>query len=276
MQRKNFNQLPSSAELQNILATEAKRNVSKGKDYVHYVDFSPLIKLAKYFGIDTEVISNNYTPHDVTKQDLFAKGKIMIESLKNKLLNTDLSLKDIEICNIAYDYLAEEDTLENVDFIFVFGAKTPLRIKKAIELYQQGLSPKIIVSGRSPHYASDQSITEAENYALIAEQGGVPASAIIIENESISIPDNVRSSLNLLDEEGIFYKSIALVNSPYVQRRGWAHFKKYLPDTVKLVRVNCETSDQYKRDYWYKSSTGIDTILSEYLKAKIAVSLNTA
>jgi uncharacterized SAM-binding protein YcdF (DUF218 family) len=276
MTRDNFSQLPSYEELQSVLAAEAKRDLPKGKKESHYFDFSPLIKLAKHFKIDDKILTTVYTQQDVAEEDLLAKERILTEKVKERLLDRELSLKDIRECDIAYDYLAAEDKLENADIIFVFGAKTLLRIEKAIEVYKQGLAPRMIVSGRGPYYAGDKFITEAEKYAHIAIEKGVPEHAIITENQSITIPDNVRSSLNLLDEQEIFYSSIILVNSPYTQRRGYAHFKKYLPDSVKLMRINSETGPEYRRDSWYKNSKGIDVILSEYLKAKVAVSLNTA
>ncbi len=276
MTRDNFSQLPNSTELQSILSAEAKRDVPEEKEELHYMEFSPLIRLAEHLGIPAELIVSNYTKKDLEEQDLLGKGKIMVEQIKEKLLQQDLSPEDIEVCNAAYDYLAEEDVPEESDLIFVFGAKTPLRIEKAVELYQQGLAEKILVSGRGPSYGDTQVPTEAETYTRIAMEKGVPVDAIITEDQSITIPDNVRSSLNLLDKNGVSYSSIILVNSPYTQRRGWAHFKKYLPDSVRLVRVNSGTGDQYKRDTWYTNPTGIDVVLSEYFKAKVAVSLNTA
>ncbi len=276
MKRDTFSQLPNTAELQDILSAEVKRDLPEGKEEAHYMDFSPLVRLAEHFGIPAELIAAEYTKEDIEAQDVLAKGKVLVEQIKKKLLHQNLSLEDIEMCNAAYDYLAEEDAPGESDFIFVFGAKTPLRIEKAVELYQQGLSEKIFVSGRGPSYGDTQAPTEAETYARIAMEKGVPAEAIITEDQSITIPDNVRSSLNLLDKNGESYSSIILVNSPYTQRRGWAHFKKYLPDGVTLFRVNSGTGEQYKRDTWYTNPTGIDVVLSEYFKAKVAVSLNTA
>ena len=52
----------------------------------------------------------------------------------------DLSEEDIQVLNATYDYLSEEDIPEKSDLIFVFGSKTPLRIDKAVELYNQGVS----------------------------------------------------------------------------------------------------------------------------------------
>lgn len=275
MKRDKFSQLPNSEELKTILEAEAKRGFPEGKEELHYFDFSPLIKLAEHFGVDTQILVSIYSKDDIGNENLLEKGKGIIEQLKDKILNKELSPEDIEALNNVYDYLTEEDAPEKADLIFVFGAKTPLRIERAVELYKQEMSPKIVVSGRGPHYA-ENSTTEAETYAKIAIDNGVPEDSIVIEDNSITIPDNVRSSLNLLDEKGISYDSIILVNSPYTQRRGWAHFKKYVPDSIKLTRVNSDTGEQYKRDTWYKNPTGIDVIVGEFLKAKVAVSLNTA
>lgn len=276
MKRDKFSQLPNSEELKTILEAESKRNLPKGKEDVHYFEFSPLVKLAEHFGINAKILIQNYTKEDIGNEDLLEKGKGIIQELKNKILNKELSGEDIRVLNAAYDYLAEEDVPEKSDLIFVFGSKTSLRIEKAVELYRRGISKIIVVSGRGPHYGEDSAPTEAATYAQVAMDKGVPEKAIIIEEKSITIPDNVRSSLNLLDEKEVLYNSIVLVNSPYTQRRGWAHFKKYLPDSVRLIRVNCGTGDQYKRDFWYKNPVGIDVVAGEYLKAKVAVSLNTA
>lgn len=276
MNRDSFSQLANPQELQTVLEGGIKRNVPEGKKNLHYMEFSPLIALADDFRLNAEILTKNYTPQDVVEQDLFAKGKELAEGLKERLLNESLTPNVIELCNKVYDYLAEQDAPKKADLIFVFGAKTPLRIEKAIELYKLGLSERILVSGRGPHYANNDSATEAEIYAKIAMDQGVPKDAIILEDKSITVPDNVRASLNLLDEQHIPHSSIILVNSPYTQRRGWAHFEKYTPENVSLVRVNSETGNQYKRDAWYAHSTGIDVVLSEYWKGKVAVSLDTA
>jgi len=276
MNRNNFSQLPDSGELQNILNTEVNRNLPPGKEGEHYFDFSPLIKMARHFGVSAQLLAQDFSKEDAVNEQLFEKGKAILEELKENILDNNLSHEDIEAMNAVYDYLAEEDIPKKSDLIFVFGAKTSLRIEKAVELFNKKISERIVLSGKGPHYGKNSDQTEAVIYAQIAIDKGIPAKAILIEDKSITIPDNVRSSLNLLDNRKISYNSIILVNSPYTQRRGWAHFKKYLPDDVKLIRVNCETGDQYKRDYWYKSPVGIDVVIGEYLKAKVAVSLNTA
>jgi uncharacterized SAM-binding protein YcdF (DUF218 family) len=276
MKRDNFSQLPTSVELQSILAAEVKRNVPEGNWGVHFFEFIPLVNLLNHLEIDSTVFAQQYSLEDLEKEDVLQKGKEIIGMLKEKLLDHDHSVETISLLNEAYDYLSEEDEPKKSDIIFVFGAKTPLRIEKAIELYKQEWSEKVMISGKGPHYGDANAVTEAEIYAQAAVKQGVPEDAILIEDKSITIPDNVRSSLNLLDEQNKSFSSIILVNSPYTQRRGWAHFKKYVPSNVEVLRVNCGTGDQYKKEMWFKSAGGIDVVLGEYLKAKVAVSLNTA
>lgn len=175
----------------------------------------------------------------------------------------------------VYAYLSEDDGLMKADAIFVFGAKTPLRAEKAVELYEKGWSKKIIFSGHGP-YTGREDVAEAEKYLDIALKSGVPASDVLVEKRSITIPDNVRSSLNYFDEIGFKPANLILVNSPYVQRRGWCHFRKYLPDSVGLIRRNCGTSEKFSRDGWFTNPEGIKVVLNEFIKMKIAVTLNTA
>jgi uncharacterized SAM-binding protein YcdF (DUF218 family) len=133
-----------------------------------------------------------------------------------------------------------------------------------------------MISGESPFYAPDNPVTEADRYKQLAMEQGVAADKVITENKSVTIPDNVRSSLNLLDEQGVQCSSLILVNSPYTQRRGWIHFKKYLPDTVKIVRVNSDTIGKYHKDKWFANEDGVRTLANEFVKMKIATTLNTA
>jgi len=274
MTRKEFSQLPSAEELRKIRAAEVERPIAVGKESVHFVGFSAIIALAERAGVNAAVFASEFSSEEVYTQDIFAQGSEAVVAIKEWLLQSPDAKE--AVCDDVYDYLAEEDAPETSDIVFVFGAKTPLRIEKAIELYNKGLGKKLLVSGRGPHYAEDEKESEAQTYARIAVEHGVPQVALVIETQSITVPDNVRASLNVLDEQNVAYQSISLVNSPYTQRRGWAHFKKYTPESVTLRRVNCTTGENFRRGTWYRNPTGIDVVLGEFIKLKVAVSLNTA
>ncbi len=270
--RTHFTALPSIAELKKIMAVETVRDIPKAKERLHYADFSFAKALLKHFHLPEHYFDRDLTLADVEKENLLE----VINTIANDLLERILSSPpEIDLYNAIYDYLSEEDIPQPSELIFVFGAKTPARIETAIELYKKGLAPKMMLSGGNPFYAQSH-ISEAEQYQEIAINHGVRAEDIIIEPKSVTIPDNVGTSLKQLASMGHTVKSFVLINSPYSQRRGWCVFKKHTLEEVKLYRVNSSTGDQYSRANWYKNPEGVKIIFNELVKLKLTVILNTA
>jgi hypothetical protein len=269
--RNNFTALPTLAELEQIIQAEAPRPVPQEQQDAHYPDFSAMQKLLQILGLP-DIFSWAHSFDELKNQDLLVKINNTVQELVGRVLE---SPQHNTAYNDVYQYLSEQDVPQKSDLLFVFGSKTEERAKTAVALYAQGLAPKILFSGGNPFYAQ-RNLSEAEQYQQYAVAHGVPRENTIIETHSLTIPDNVRTSLNLLDASGVYPTSIILVNSPYAQRRGWAVFKKYVPANTALYRVNCVTSDKYSRGGWYKSEDGVKVIFNEFIKMWIAVLLNTA
>ena len=265
--------LPATDELREIMEYEAKRDVSIEKIDTHYPDFTTFINLMDHFSISAEFFLENHTAQEWLDMGCQEKANELLEELLEQVVNTGSNSRPF--FDACYDYLSEEDDLKKADCIFVFGGKTPLRIEKAIELYKDRWADKLVLSGHGP-YTGRTETTEAEKYRDMAVASGVPQNDILLEKESITIPDNVRRSVNLFDAINFKPSRIILVNSPQPQRRGWCSFKKYIPDTVEFVRRNCQTAEKYSRDGWFTNPDGIKVVLNEFMKMKIAVTLNTA
>lgn len=270
--RSHFTALPTLAELKKIMQQESKRAVAKGKESIHYPNFSIASNLLQTLNIPELYFSPTITWEEFEQRNLFNMVNLLGEQVINAILANP---QYASLYNKVYEYLATEDPLEKSDIIFVFGAKTPARIEKAIELYKQRVAPRLFLSGGNPFY-HQTTISEAEKYQEIAVAKGVNPQDIMIEKSSITIPDNIRTSLNLLDQLKVKVQSITLVNSPYAQRRGWCVFKKYTPDSISIRRVNCTTSTNFAQEHWYKNVEGIQVIFNELVKLKLAVILNTA
>lgn len=114
-----------------------------------------------------------------------------------------------------YDSLFLSKRPEEADAIFVFGSPNDLRIRKAVELYKAGFSNKIIISGHGPFYASHTQ-SEAERMAGVASKEGVPRSALLLESEAITIPDNIKRTLDLASHSSSLLGSICLVCRNYL------------------------------------------------------------
>lgn len=272
--RKDFIALPSIEEIRRITEAEAWRAVAEAKLDSHFASFESIQNLLHHYDLPTAFFEGDRDFEELAKTNFIHEVNTSINLLEQKLLNDPN--KPGALLNNVYEYLSEEDTLDKAELIFVFGAKTPARAEKAAEIYQSGLAEKICVSGGSPFYSQGNTVSEAETYANILIAKGVPENAILKEETSITIPDNVRKSLNFFDEQSLNFKSIILVNSPYVQRRGYVHFQKYTPSGTKLYRVNSSTIEKYSKDGWHTNPDGIHIIFNEFVKMKIATSLNTA
>ncbi|MBP9762586.1 YdcF family protein [Patescibacteria group bacterium] len=270
--RTSHTELPKGDEIMHISDAEEKRALLPEKQAIHFPNFETIKRIYDYYGLDTEIFDKS----DLPAQYILDRGGHQIESLVKMILGKEISNEEVKLFKDAYAYLAEEDAPEPSDYIFVFGAKTPLRIEKAIELYKTGFAPKIIVSGRGPFYGEGNASTEAEHYAELALKVGIPQEAVIIEKESITIPDNVRRTLNRMDAQEMSYKSFIIVNSPYAQRRGWCVWKKHTSENVAIHRVNSATGERFASHLWYKNEDGLRVVLGEFIKLRNTIAFNDA
>jgi uncharacterized SAM-binding protein YcdF (DUF218 family) len=267
MRRKSYIELPTIAELWQTLRTEAQRLIPEGKENLHWASIDPFIEFLNFLGVETGEISPDKSWQEVRA----ISERIMNEGIEKILTNNSpqLPLRARKL----YAYLSEEDAPQKSDFIITFGAKTLARANKAIELYKSVFAPKIIFSGGSPLFAKAK--PEAEIYQEVALTAGVPEEALILETKSITLADNVRSTLNLLDKLGIEYKSIIVVNSPYSQRRGYSHLQKYTPVGTRIYRVNCSSREGLRENDWFTNEEGIKYVFQEYYKLWFGLVINT-
>ncbi len=64
--------------------------------------------------------------------------------------------------------------------------------ERAAELYLQGCAPLVIMSGGLGNFTQDMwTGSEADKFATIAIQKGVPANKILIENKSSNTGENI-------------------------------------------------------------------------------------
>ncbi len=271
-------QLPTFQELQSIFASEITRPIPKEKEGIHFTDFSTILSLLDAYDISSSFFTKVNNLEQVAQPDVYADMCAMFDTLTTRISESCEAPDTHPLLNNLYDYLSEADEQKSADLLFVFGSKSTTRTDTALRLFREGLAPKILISGRGPHYEDTYGhVAEAEMLGRYAIEQGIPKDAILIESESITVPDNVKRSLTLLEETGVAHKRILLVNSPFAQRRGWAHFSKMSDVGTTLMRVNTDTvSEQFSRNGWYRNEVGIRTILKEFYGLRISTLVNTA
>ncbi|MFH0857448.1 MAG: YdcF family protein [Candidatus Magasanikbacteria bacterium] len=157
--------------------------------------------------------------------------------------------KTFELAKILWDYHHVNQSLEKSDCILVLGSHDLRVAERGAELYLQGLAPIIIFSGGLGNFTKgiwDQS--EADKFASIAMNMGVPSKAILVENKSTNTGENILFTQQLLKEKGINPQSFIVVQKPYMERRSYATFKKHWPEKKLVVTSPIISFEKYPND----------------------------
>jgi uncharacterized SAM-binding protein YcdF (DUF218 family) len=147
-----------------------------------------------------------------------------------------------ELAQKIWDYHHLNHPLEKSDVILTLGSNDLRVAEYAADLYLQGWAPLLMFSGNAGALTRDRfRKPEAEMFAEVARQRGVPETAMLIEAESTNTGDNVIFSRRLLESEGIhkvgggergtgkWPDSLILVQKPYMERRAYATFMNFWP-----------------------------------------------
>jgi uncharacterized SAM-binding protein YcdF (DUF218 family) len=142
----------------------------------------------------------------------------------------------LEAARKLWDYHHMNQMPAPADCILVLGSHDLRVANRGAELYLQGLSSILLFSGGLGNFTRNVwKDPEADQFARIALDMGVPAEAIFIENRSTNTGENIRFSQQLLSERGLDPRSFLLVQKPYMERRSYATFKKHWPDKELMV-----------------------------------------
>lgn len=148
-----------------------------------------------------------------------------------------------------FDYHFLKQDLQKADCIFVLGSHDPSVADYASQLYHEGFAPYIIFSGGVIRPVGELRNTtpksEAEAFFDIAVEKGVPAEAIILENNATNTGENFIFTRKLLKEKELDFKSFILVQKPYMIRRTYATAKVQFADYNFLVSALPDTYESY-------------------------------
>ncbi len=135
-----------------------------------------------------------------------------------------------------WHYHQMQHRITNADCILALGSHDTRVAIRAAEIYLQGYAPLLIFSGGLGRLTSEAwTETEADLFAKIAIEKGVPPHAILIENKSTNTGENILFTQQLLLQKGLTPQKFIVVQKPYMERRSYATFKKHWPDKELMV-----------------------------------------
>lgn len=156
------------------------------------------------------------------------------------------NLSDIDRdATLVYDYLRMVGTpFKPADAIFVLCSLDVRVAERGAQLFLSGYGQHLIFSGGVGKLTAGRfTKPEAEVFADIASQMGVPRDKIVVESRSTNTGENVRFTYDLLRDKGLQPRSLILVQKPYMLRRTYATFKKQWPDAQTEFTVTSPLMD---------------------------------
>lgn len=135
-----------------------------------------------------------------------------------------------------WDYHHVNQRLQKSDCILVLGSHDLRVAERGAELYLQSWAPLLVFSGGLGRLTQEMwSEPEADKFAKIALEMGVPEEAILIENKSTNTGENILFTQQLLQKENLAPERFIVVQKPYMERRSFATFKKHWPEKELIV-----------------------------------------
>jgi len=157
-----------------------------------------------------------------------------------------------------WNYHHMNHDLVKSDCILALGSHDLRVADRAAELYLQGWAPLVIMSGGLGNFTQDMwTESEADKFAAIAIQKGVPGDAILIENKSTNTGENILFTQQLLQQKALDPQNFIVVQKPYMERRSYATFKKHWPNKNLLV-----TSPQIPFDEYATNDIPLDKVIN--------------
>lgn len=158
----------------------------------------------------------------------------------------------LQDAKILYDFHNQTRASKTTDFLLVMGSHDLRVANYAATLFHQGKAPLLICSGGYGKITKAiWDTTEAETYAQICIDEGVPNDRILIENRATNSGENFTFSKKLLESQKIPVSSGTIVCKNYLSRRALATAQLQWPEVewfIEPPRLSFEEYSQNETD----------------------------
>jgi uncharacterized SAM-binding protein YcdF (DUF218 family) len=157
------------------------------------------------------------------------------------------------------------DDPEPADLAVVFGSadddELTRRVSRGVELYREGVVPRLLLTGGGVH---GRGTSEAVRMAALAQQAGVPPSALPVEGRSANTAQNATLSRRLLEGEGLLagLQVGLLVSAAWHLRRAKLLVERAFPAGVRWLC--CPAGGGCGPDDWWTSEPCRRVVMQEW------------
>ena len=183
------------------------------------------------------------------------------------------NIQALEPLQVIWDYLGMHQKPRKADCIVGFGNFNDNIARRAAELYLAGLAPKVLFTGGLGRNTTRLfTEPEAERFARVAMECGVPECDIIKEDQSTNTAENIIFTKKLLEDLNVPHGHILGVHQPFMERRIVAAMGVYWPEQSFSVTSPQVTIPQYLEDAKRQGMTenaSISVIVGDFQRMKL-------
>lgn len=159
-------------------------------------------------------------------------------------LNHQVVGADFDDLRVLWSYLAVAMVPRKSDVLFCFGSSHFGVARRAARLFESGVAPWVVVTGGDEGRIAPYP-TEADAYARVLAEAGVPVERIVVERRAANTGENVAFGMRALADRGIGVRTAALVAWPTSVRRCVATFARQFPDVATTAHPAFEGFGPY-------------------------------
>ncbi|MBL8228255.1 MAG: YdcF family protein [Bryobacterales bacterium] len=157
--------------------------------------------------------------------------------------------QQLELARIVWDYHHLHHEPQPADVILALGSHDLRVAEAAADFFLRGFGGRLVCTGGIAHQGdmleTPWKCTEAEKYAEVARERGVPSDAIVLEPRATNTAENIRFARELLEAQATRPRRVLLVMKPFMQRRAFATHAVEWPEMPATVASPNLTFDEY-------------------------------
>ena len=172
----------------------------------------------------------------------------------------------------AGTYLVAETPAERADVIFVLAGERAERWLEAVDLYREGVAPRILISpGRMDDLEVDlrrkgiEFPAEADLVRNAMVQLGVPPSAIMILPGSVDNTAHEAAALHEMPEAASWRRVLVITSKYHTRRTGFAFAREFRGTPVRIL-IKATRYDRSDPARWWKTRAELRFVMSELQK----------
>ena len=183
------------------------------------------------------------------------------------------STETITHLQVIWDYMKLHQMPQKADCIVGFGNFNSNIARRAAQLYLQGYAPKLLFTGGlGRNTLGILPEAEADRFARVAMECGVPEKDILRDNKSTNTAENILFTRKTLEDMHLPHGHLLGVHQPFMERRISAAFGVYWPEVKLTVTSPQVTIPQYLADAVVQGITersAIEVIVGDFQRIEL-------